>query len=118
MVTTMTEPKRLHILWTNDNFYTSSLMVITYATNSMAYHLWDSVTVIIWGATVKLAAENELIQEQIKTAQHAKVNFSACISCARQYGVVEKLESLGIEVVPWTEALTDIIRNDMPFISV
>ena len=114
----MSAAKNLHILWTNDNLHTSSMMVMMYATNSMLYRLWDSVTVIIWGATAKLVAENEMIQEQLKAAQHADVNFSACVSCARQFGVVEKLAKLEIEVIPWTEPFTEIVQSGMPFISV
>ena len=112
------ESRDLHILWTNDNVYASNMMVMMYATNSMLYQLWDSVTVIIWGGTVKLVAENEMIQEQLKTAQHVNVKFSACISCATQFGVVEKLEELGVDVVPWTEPFTEIVRRGLPLISV
>ena len=54
----MTEPKTLYILWTNDNLDTSRFMVMMYATNSRLKGWWDGVTVIIWGATARLAAEN------------------------------------------------------------
>jgi len=107
----MVEPKALYILWTNDNKHTSQLMVMKYATNSMINKLWKSVTVIIWGAPVKLAAEDELIQEQMKEAQNAGVKFSACISCARQFNVVEKLETLEIEILSWMEPFTNLIQN-------
>ena len=103
--------KALHILWTNDDLTTSRLMVMMYATNSMTHSLWNSVTVIIWGAPVKLAAENKLIQEEIKMAQHVGVKFSACVSCARRLGVAKKLEELGIEVAPWVEPFTALVQN-------
>ena len=102
---------KLHILWTNDNVHTSNMMVLMYATNSMLHRQWDNVIVILWGPTAKLAAEDELIQHQIKASIHAGVKFSACATCARQFGVQEKLESLGIEVIPWVEPLTEIIKN-------
>ena len=114
----MENSKDLHVLWTNDDVNTSNLMVLMYATNGMLYQLWDSVTVIVWGATAKLVAENELIQGQIKVAQNANVKFSACIACARQFGVVEKLEELGIEVIPWVEPFTEIVQSGKPFISI
>jgi hypothetical protein len=80
-------------------------MVMMYATNSMLRHWWQDVTVIIWGATARLAAENEAIQERIKIAQRAGVRFSACVACARELGVVDALESMDIEVKPWGESL-------------
>jgi len=91
-------------------------MVMMYATNSMTKALWDNVTVIVWGATVKLVAENEMIQEEIKLAQHTGVKFSACISCARQLGVIEELEALGLEVVPWVEPFTELVNDGKPIV--
>ena len=114
----MAENKKLHILWTNDNMDTSQYMVFMYATNSMLRGWWDSVTVIVWGATAKLVATNEAIQERIKIAEHAGVKFSACIACARELGVIEELESLGVEVIPWGALLTDILQNGEPLITI
>jgi hypothetical protein len=67
---------QLYILWTNADILTAEKMVMMYAANSMSQKWWDAVTVIIWGATAKLVAENDLIQAEIKTAQDAGVNFS------------------------------------------
>jgi hypothetical protein len=114
----MEDSKVLHILWTNDNLDTSQFMLMMYATNSMLNNWWDSVTVIVWGATAKLAAENEIIQERIKIAQHAGVRFSACISCAEQLGVVEQLKTLDVEVRGWGAPLTEIIQNGSHLITV
>ncbi|MCL2216839.1 MAG: DsrE family protein [Defluviitaleaceae bacterium] len=112
----MPEPRAVHILWKDASIETSRFMVLFYATNSKMNNLWDNVTVILWGATVKLAAENEVIQEEMKVAQHVGVKFSACASCARRMGLTEKLEELGVEVVPWVEPLTDLIKNGEPII--
>lgn len=49
---------RLYILWTNADPVTSQKMVLMYATNSMLHSWWSGVTVILWGAPVRLAAEN------------------------------------------------------------
>jgi len=107
----MPESKKVHILWTNDNVDTSRFMVLFYSTNSMTHNLWDDVTVIVWGAPVKLIAENSAIQEEMKMAQHVGVKFSACLSCARKFGVVEKLAELGVEVIPWVEPFTELVKN-------
>ena len=114
----MAEPKHLYILWTNADIHTSQLMLMMYATNSMTNQWWDEVTVIIWGATAKLTAENEMIQEHLKIAQHVGVKFSACVACARQLGVVEKLEELGVEVIGWGGPLTKILQSGGKLLSV
>ena len=108
----------LHILWTNADVETSVYMVMMYAKNSMLRKWWDHVTVIIWGATAKLAAEDPMIKEQIKVAMQAGVKFSACISCAAQLGVVEQLEEQGIEVIPWGPPLTELLQEKAPLITV
>ena len=89
-----------------------------YSSTSLMNHLWEDVTVIIWGAPVKLVSENEAIQEEMKLAQHAGVKFSACMSCARRFGAVEKLQSLGVEAVPWVEPFTDLIKSGKKIIYV
>ncbi len=108
----MSESKKLYILWTNADVLTSDKMVMMYATNSKIHNWWEEVTIIIWGATAKLVAENTYIQEKVKLAIHAGVNISACKACADQLGVSEKLENLNIELKYWGEGLTDILKDD------
>lgn len=108
----MMEPNRLYILWTNDNVITSEKMVLMYALNSKLNYWWKDVTVIIWGATAKLAAENEMIREKITLSMHAGVTFSACKACAEQLGVTDKLAELGIELKYWGEGLTELIKEN------
>lgn len=115
---TMKKSNQLYILWTNADILTSDKMVMMYATNSMLNQWWDAVTVIIWGATAKLTAANDLIQTKIKIAQHTGVRFSACKACAEQLGVTDKLVDLGIEVLYWGEGLTDILKNEEKLITI
>ncbi len=114
----MEERNSLHILWTNADMDTSLRMVMMYATNSLLEHWWDDVTVIIWGATARLVAENAQIQESIKVAMNVGVKLSACIACARQLGVIEKLEALGIEVIPWGKPLTELLKNNEKLLTI
>ncbi len=114
----MEKSNRLYILWTNADILTSDKMVMMYATNSMLKQWWDAVTVIIWGATARLAAENDQIQTKIKMAQHAGVKFSACKACADQLGVTDKLVDLGVEVLYWGQGLTDILKSGEKLITI
>jgi hypothetical protein len=114
----MTTPNTLYILWTNADFITSEKMVFMYATNSMLHSWWENVTVIIWGATAQLAAENPAIRERINLARQAGVFFSACKACAEQLGVTDKLLEQGIEVKFWGEGLTEIIKEGEHLITI
>jgi hypothetical protein len=114
----MTEKTTLYILWTNDNFITAEKMVFMYAINSMRYGWWDNVTLVIWGATAKLVAENERIQQLIAEARKMEVYVTACKACADQLGVTEILEAHDIDVQYLGTALTHVLKNGEKLITV
>lgn len=105
------EEEHLYILWTNADPISARHMVMMYATNSMLHGWWKAVTVIIWGNTAKLAAENAIIQASMDAARHMGVEFTACIACAVNLGVKDKLEMLDVEVVPWGTQLTKLLKE-------
>ena len=93
-------------------------MVFMYAINSLIRGWWDEVTVIVWGPSAKLVATNSGVQDKIELAKAQGVNISACIACASQYGVVEELKQLDLEVIPWGEKLTGLIQNNEHIITI
>lgn len=107
----MKNAEHLYILWVNDNPITAKEMVFMYGLNSLIYMWWEKITVIIWGATAKLAGENIEIQQQIRELSSSGVKFTACKSCADDLGVTETLENLGVEVIYWGEPLTEILKS-------
>lgn len=114
----MPEKTKLYILWTNDNFITSEKMVFMYGINSKRQNWWDEVTIIIWGATVKLVSEDLRIQVLIEEAKLEGVHISACKGCADQLGVTTILESLDIEVIYWGDPLTRILKDDQKLLTI
>ena len=114
----MPENNKLHILWTNDNIITSEKMVFMYGINSKRNDWWNEVTIIMWGAPVKLVSENKEIQALINEAQLEGVNITACKACSDQLGVTETLERLNIEVKYWGEPLTEILRSEEKLITI
>jgi hypothetical protein len=108
----------LFILWTSDNPITAEKMVFMYAHNSILEKWWNKVTLIIWGSTAKLSAENENIREKLIIMQNDGVKISACKACADQLGVTEKLEDIGIEVIYWGKPLTEIIKSGKKLICI
>jgi hypothetical protein len=112
------ETLELYILWTNADPITAEKMVFMYALNSLKYGWWENVTLIIWGATAKLVAENEQMQQGIRTLLGAEVKVSACRACAEQLGVAETLGSLGVEVKYWGEGLTQVLRSKATLLTI
>ena len=101
----------LYVLWTNDNIITTEKMVFMYTSNGLRKGWWDEVTLIVWGATTELTANNVEIQKQIKDMISSGVRVIACKACAEQLGAAEKLESLGIEVFYTGEFLTSLLKE-------
>ncbi len=91
----MSEKKHLYLLWTNDNKMTAEKMVFMYTVNALANGWWEEVTLIIWGATAKLAAEDKEIQQMILTAIEKGVHVTACKACTDQLEVTPLIEAPG-----------------------
>lgn len=114
----MAEKTTLHILWTNDNFITAEKMVFMYAINAKINGWWEHVTLVVWGATAKLVAENERIQELIAEARENGIYVTACKACSDQLGVSEILEAHGIDVQYLGIPLTNVLKNDEKLITI
>ena len=108
----MAEKTHLYLLWTNDNKMTAEKMVFMYTVNSLIHGWWEKVTLIVWGATAKLVAEDSDIQAMVKDALEKGVHVSACKACTDQLGVTETVEGLGVEVKYWGSPLTKILKDD------
>lgn len=109
---------KVFILWTNDNLMTSKEMVLMYAKNSLIFDFWKEVTVIIWGATAKLVAENEEIQLIVKECIDQGVKFVACKACAQNVNAQYKLEKLGVDVFYTGTYLTKLIKDKENLITI
>jgi len=101
----------LFILWTNADPVTATKMVFMYAENSIRYQKWDRISIIIWGATARLTAENMDVQYKIRMLQNMGVHFTACITCAEELAVKEILEEMGIDLIRWLDPLTALIKE-------
>ncbi|MCG6879306.1 MAG: DsrE family protein [Deltaproteobacteria bacterium] len=114
----MKKKDHLYILWTNADLITAEKMVFMYGINARLKKWWEKVTLIIWGATTKLSAENPEIQKKIKAAMDAGVHVTACKACADQLGATEALLKMNVEVIYWGEPLTDILKDDEALLTI
>lgn len=114
----MEEKNHLYVLWTNDNPVTAEKMVFMYTTNALRHGWWENVTLIVWGATVNLVCENEMIQKEIQNAMAVGVHVTACKACADQLGATEKLKGMGIEVKYWGQLLTELLKNNEKLLTI
>ncbi len=103
---------KLVILWTSDDPYQAERMVLMYGHAAKTAGWFSEVTIIIWGPSAKMVAENLKIQEKLKAMQKDGVEIRACIVCATAYGVEDELKNLGFEVKGMGKPLTDYLKSD------
>lgn len=102
---------KLVVLWTSDDPYVAERVALMYTHAAKTNNWFNEVTIIIWGPSAKLTAENVKIQEKLKAMQKYGVVIEACIVCATSYGVEENLKSFGFEVKGMGKPLTDYLKS-------
>lgn len=77
-----------------------------YTLNSKLKEWWGEVSLIVWGPSAKLLAEDAALQEYIGKIKDAGVELLACKACTDSYGVSDVLENMGINVKYMGQVLT------------
>ncbi|TGE31365.1 DsrE family protein [Desulfosporosinus sp. Sb-LF] len=108
----MSQPNKLVVVWTNADREVAIRMAFMYTLNSKLKEWWNEVSLIVWGPSAKLLAEDMTLQEYIETMKGAGVELLACKACADSYGVSEVLANMGISVIYTGKVLTDFLKDE------
>ena len=73
---------------------------------------WDEATIMIWGPSAQILAQNRELQEQMKVVRDSGVKFNACVVCTDDYGVSDTLKELGVALIHTGEMLTEALQSD------
>ena len=103
---------KLVVLWTSGDPYVAERVAFMYTHAAKKNEWFKEVTLIIWGPSAKLIAENKKLQEKVGAMQQDGVEIKACIACASSYNVVDKLRSMGYEVKGMGKPLTKYLKSD------
>ena len=103
--------KKLYVLWTTGEKDVALRMIFIYLMDAKSMGWWDEISLIIWGPSAKLVAENRLIQRELDMIMQSGITVEACQGCTEAYGVTEKIRSLGIEVRFMGESLTEYLQS-------
>jgi hypothetical protein len=109
---------KLNILWTTDNKDTVLHMLVMYAINSKANEWWKEVNIIIWGASARLAGNDQEIKDEISEMINHGIKIEACKACCDRMGVTEELKRIGVEVRYMGEPLTEYLKTGEKFLMV
>jgi hypothetical protein len=100
----------LVVIWASGDREVALKMVFMYTKNSRLRGWWGRVRLVVWGPSAPLLAEDQELQEELGELQAAGVELQACRACADLYGVTDRLQSLGIEVVYMGAPLTEMLK--------
>jgi hypothetical protein len=104
--------EKLVVLWTSGDPEVAEHMVFMYTLNAKRRGWFDEVTLIVWGPSAGLLARDEELRRQVSEMKSEGVRLEACLRCAENYGVVEKLQELGIEVKLMGVPLSDYLKAE------
>ncbi len=102
---------KLVVLWTSGDPDVPEKMVFMYTHAAKRAGWFKEVTLVIWGPSAKLIAENSMLQEKIKAMQKDGIVIEACVACANMYGVAESLRKLGVDVKGMGKPLTEYLKS-------
>ena len=105
-------PSRLAVLWTSGDRDVALKMTFMYTLNAKTQGWFEEVTLIVWGPSSKLLAEDSELQVEVARMAEAGVELVACKACADSYGVSEALEGIGIDVKYMGQPLTEMLKGD------
>jgi len=109
----------LVVLWTTGEKAVFTKMLHIYVLNAKKQDWFQDITLIVWGPSAKLLAEDMELQEMVKQLIDKGVVLEACIWCSNQYGVTEDLKAIGIDVkgmgVPLTKYIKDSKKEVLVF---
>lgn len=103
--------EKLNILWLTDNKDTVFNMLSMYAINSVKRGWWNHVNVILWGASVKLVANDTQVQTEVLEMIQTGITIEACQDCCENFGVTSDIRKLGITVKYMGASLTEYIKS-------
>lgn len=112
------DTNELFVLWSSGDRETALGMAFMYTLNSKLKGWWQDVTLIVWGASTKLLAQDEELQGRIRQMIDAGVDVVACVACAEMFNATKTLENLGIEVKPMGHPLTQLLKAGKTVLSV
>lgn len=102
---------KLNILWTTNNKDTVLNMLSMYVINSINKGWWGHINIILWGASVKLVAQDTQVQTEVLEMLQLGVTVEACKHCCEIFDVASTIEKLGITVKYMGEPLTGYLKS-------
>jgi len=108
---------KLLIVWSSGEKEVAMKLILLYGSVILERKYWDQATIMLWGPSAKLLAQDEELQEKVRLVQKSGVKFNACVVCTDDYGVSKRLQEMDIELIHTGEILTQALQSDTKVIT-
>jgi len=105
------------MVWSTEEVEVAKKMLLMYGSVILPRGYWDEAHLMIWGPSARVLAEHSTLQEMLATVQESGVETSVCVVCSDDYGVSDKLKTLGVKPIHTGELLTQALQNDWKVIT-
>lgn len=103
---------KLLIVWTSGDREVALKLPLLYGSVILERGYWEVAHLMIWGPSIRLAAEDRDIQERLKKMRATGVSMSTCVVCSDDYDATQALQDQGIEATHTGEMLTECLKDD------
>lgn len=110
-------PVRYASLWTSADPEVAENVCFMYTHAAKKYNWFTEVTLIVWGPSANLLANNTTLQTKVQAMLADGVIVQACRACADIYGVTQALENLGIEVKYMGSPMSQMLKDGVKFLT-
>ncbi len=104
-------PSQLCVVWSSGDPGVAKNVCFMYTHTAKRKGWFDVVHLVVWGPSAKLLAEDQELQAEVKAMQKSGVIVEACVVCAQNYGVVDDLKKLEIDVKGMGQPLTERLKG-------
>lgn len=105
------QKENLLIVWSNADIEVATNFPLLYSSVVLERNYFKTAHLMLWGPSI-LLVKDTFIQEKLKYILSTGVKMSACIVCVEDYGAIEELEKLGIEITHTGELLTNALKDE------
>ena len=101
----------LVVLWTSGDPEVAEKVCFMYTHNALKRGWFKTVILIVWGPSANLLATNTRLESEVKSMISDGIQLQACKACSDSYGVSEKLQDIGVEVIYMGMPLTNYLKS-------
>ena len=102
---------QLAVVWTSGDPEVAHRVCLMYTHAAKQQKWFDEVILIVWGPSARLLAADKDLQSKVIAMAKDGVILQACVVCADQYGVSDRLRKLGFDVKPMGKPLSDMLKQ-------